>query len=272
MLKPLDSRDVRAFLDRAAAAGASRGRGRGHRGRRHHRRDAVPSGARAARSRSCYTKNVRDLIRQQQETDRGFEMWVRALDRRPRGAHPRADDDALHWPNSASVPRRRKSSPVSRSFSSASKAPKLRIERERAAAKAAEKAAAKTAPGAGQSAGQAPVRKGLSPEAVAAIREVVPRAARARRASAPVDPWNPRLSQTGGGKCVETCQLLVREALVTARVPRIGYAPRARAARCARRPGLRPGAHVVRDLEVVRLSSGSRCAPIGCAPRLRNRA
>ena len=49
-----------------------------------------------------YTKNVRDLIRQQQETDRGIEMWVRALGeraRRPRGAHPGrdpADDDALH--------------------------------------------------------------------------------------------------------------------------------------------------------------------------------
>ena len=53
---------------------------------------------------------------------------------------------------------------------------KLRLERERAAAKVA----AKAAPGAGQ----APVRKGLSPEAVAAIREVVegrPRPPRARR-------------------------------------------------------------------------------------------
>ena len=64
---------------------------------------------------------------------------------------------------------------------------KLRIERERAAAK---EAAAKTAPGAGQ----APVRKGLSPEAVAAIREVVegrPRPPERAVTSAPVDPWNP---------------------------------------------------------------------------------
>ena len=63
---------------------------------------------------------------------------------------------------------------------------KLRIERERAAAKAA----AKAAPGAGQ----APVRKGLSPEAVAAIREAVegrPRPPERAVTSAPVDPWNP---------------------------------------------------------------------------------
>ena len=67
---------------------------------------------------------------------------------------------------------------------------KLRIERERAAAKEA----AKAAPGAGQAAGQAPVRKGLSPEAVAAIREVVegrPRPPERAVTSAPVDPWNP---------------------------------------------------------------------------------
>ena len=62
---------------------------------------------------------------------------------------------------------------------------KLRLERERAAAKAA-----RAEPGAGQ----APVRKGLSPEAVAAIREVVegrPRPPGRAVTSAPVDPWNP---------------------------------------------------------------------------------
>ena len=66
---------------------------------------------------------------------------------------------------------------------------KLRLERERAAAKAA-----RAAPGAGQAAGQALVRKGLSPEAVAAIREVVegrPRRPARAVTSAPVDPWNP---------------------------------------------------------------------------------
>ena len=32
-----------------------------------------------------YTKNVRDLIRRQQETDRGIEAWVRALGERAQG-------------------------------------------------------------------------------------------------------------------------------------------------------------------------------------------
>ena len=62
---------------------------------------------------------------------------------------------------------------------------KLRLEREQAAAKAA-----RAAPGAGQ----APVRKGLSPEAVAAIREAVegrPRQPERAVTSASVDPWNP---------------------------------------------------------------------------------
>ena len=65
---------------------------------------------------------------------------------------------------------------------------KLRLQREQAAAKAA-----RAAPGAGQAAGQALVRKGLSPEAVAAIREVVegrPRRPARAVTSAPVDPWN----------------------------------------------------------------------------------
>ena len=38
-----------------------------------------------ALGRRRYTKNVRDLIRQQQETDRGIEMWARALGERAQG-------------------------------------------------------------------------------------------------------------------------------------------------------------------------------------------
>ena len=91
--------------------------------------------------------------------------------------------------------RRRKSSPrLSLVLKRIEGTDKLRIERERAAAKEAEKAVAKAAPGAGQAAGQAPPRKGLSPEAVAAIREAVegrPRAPKRAVTSAPVDPWNP---------------------------------------------------------------------------------
>ena len=49
---------------------------------------ALIRGEGGACSRSAvgrYTKNVRDLIRQQQETDRGIEMWVRALGERAEG-------------------------------------------------------------------------------------------------------------------------------------------------------------------------------------------
>ena len=71
---------------------------------------------------------------------------------------------------------------------------KLRIERERAAAKEAEKAVAKAAPRAGQAPGQAPPRKGLSPETVDLIDEAVVGfrfRPRPPATSAPVDPWNP---------------------------------------------------------------------------------
>ena len=49
---------------------------------------ALIRGEGGACSRSAvgrYTKNVRDLILRQQETDRGIEMWVRALGERPEG-------------------------------------------------------------------------------------------------------------------------------------------------------------------------------------------
>ena len=66
---------------------------------------ALIRGEGGACSRSAvgrYTKNVRDLIRRQQETDRGIEMWVRALGDRPEGraglilVETLRDDDALH--------------------------------------------------------------------------------------------------------------------------------------------------------------------------------
>ena len=142
-----------------------------------------------------YVKNMRGLIRQQQEADRANEAWVRALGgacARPGGAHPDrdpADAGALRPRRSQPArgsPCRRQSSPAWRWFSGASKAPTSSVSSgERAAAKAA-----RAAPGAGQ----APVRKGLSPEAVAAIREVVegrPRRPARAVTSAPVDPWNP---------------------------------------------------------------------------------
>ncbi len=167
---------------------------------------ALIRGEGGACSRSAvgrYTKNVRDLIRQQQETDRGIEMWVRALGDRAQGRAGLILIETLRTMTLSTLAELSKReepatpeelSRLSLVLKRIEGTDKLRIERERAAAKAAEKAAAKAAPGAGQAAGQAPVRKGLSPEAVAAIREAVegrPRPPGRAVTSAPVDPWNP---------------------------------------------------------------------------------
>ena len=198
-----DSRDVRALVRRAAAAHPARGRRCGHRGRRHHRRDHGPHpGGGGACSRSAvgrYVKNVRGLIRQQQETDQGIEMWVRALGARAQGRAGLILIETLRTLTlSAMADLSRREEPVSTEelarlalvLRRIEGTDKLRLEREQAAAKAA-----RAAPGAGQ----APVRKGLSPEAVAAIREVVegrPRRPARAVTSAPVDPWNPAESHS----------------------------------------------------------------------------
>ena len=142
-----------------------------------------------------YTKTMRDLIRQQQEADRANEAWVRALGERAQGRAGLILVETLRTLTLSTLAdlskRGRPPTPeelarlalVLRRIEGTDK---LRLARERAAAKAA----AKAAPGAGQ----APVRKGLSPEAVAAIREVVegrPRPPERAVTSAPVDPWNP---------------------------------------------------------------------------------
>ena len=141
-----------------------------------------------------YTKNVRGLIRQQQEADRANEMWVRALGERAEGRAGLILIETLRTLVLSSLADlSRREEPVSTEelarlalvLRRIEGTDKLRLERERAAAKAA-----MAAPGAGQ----APVRKGLSPEAVAAIREVVegrPRRPARAVTSAPVDPWNP---------------------------------------------------------------------------------
>ena len=79
-----------------------------------------------------YTKNVRDLIRQQQEADRANEAWVRALGARAQGRAGLILIETLRTlvlSTLADLSRReerrprRKSSPAWRWFSSASKAP-----------------------------------------------------------------------------------------------------------------------------------------------------
>ncbi len=145
-----------------------------------------------------YVKNMRGLIRQQHETDRGIEMWVRELGERPEGRAGLILIETLRTLVLSSLADlSRREEPVSTGelarlalvLRRIEGTDKLRLERERAAAKAA-----RAAPGAGQAAGQALVRKGLSPEAVAAIREAVegrPRRPARAVTSAPVDPWNP---------------------------------------------------------------------------------
>ena len=145
-----------------------------------------------------YVKNMRDLIRQQQEADRANEMWVRALGARAQGRAGLILIETLRTLTlSTMADLSRREEPVSTAeltrlalvLKRIEGTDKLRLEREQAAAKAA-----RAAPGAGQAAGQALVRKGLSPEAVAAIREAVegrPRRPARAVTSAPVDPWNP---------------------------------------------------------------------------------
>ena len=143
-----------------------------------------------------YTKNMRELIRQQQETDRTIKAWVDALGERPEGQAGRilietlqtmvlatmADLSAREEPVSTEELAR-----LSHILKRIEATDKLRKDRERAAEKAkAEKA---------KSAGRAKGQGGLSPEAVAIIRAEVegrppPRPHRTVT-SVPVDPWDP---------------------------------------------------------------------------------
>ena len=119
---------------------------------------ALIRGEGGACSRSAvgrYTKNVRDLIRQQQETDRGIEMWVRALGDRAQGRAGLILVETLRTMTLSTLAELSKReepatpeelSRLSLVLKRIEGTDKLRIERERAAAKEA----AKTAPGAGQ--------------------------------------------------------------------------------------------------------------------------
>ena len=142
-----------------------------------------------------YVKNVRDLIRRQQETDRGIEACVRALGARAQGQAGLILIETLRTlVLSALADLSGREEPVSTAELARLALVLKRIEGTDKLRLARERAAAKAAPGASQ----APVRKGLSPEAVAAIREVVegrPRRPARAVTSAPVDPWNPAESQ-----------------------------------------------------------------------------
>ena len=139
-----------------------------------------------------YAKNMRDMIRQQQETDRTIKAWVDALGERPEGRTALFLIETLRAMVLSTMARlSAREEPVSTEelarlaliLKRIEGTDKLRKDRERAAKKAAQ--------GAGQAKGQG----GLSPEAVAIIRAEVegrpPPPAPRTVTSVPVDPWNP---------------------------------------------------------------------------------
>ena len=126
---------------------------------------ALIRGEGGACSRSAvgrYAKDMRDLIRQQQEADRGNEAWVRALGERPEGRAGLILIETLRTLTLSTLAdlSKRETPPTPEELARLSLVlrriegtDKLRLQREQAAAKAAAKAAAGRArrgPGAGQ--------------------------------------------------------------------------------------------------------------------------
>ena len=155
---------------------------------------ALIRGEGGACSRSAvgrYTKTMRDLILRQQETDRGIEAWVQALGERTEG---RAGLILIETLRSLTLAALADLSGREEPVSTAELArlalvlkriegtDKLRLERERAAAKEA-----KAAAGAGKPPGLSPETVDLIDEAVVGFRF----RPRPPATSAPVDPWAP---------------------------------------------------------------------------------
>ena len=142
-----------------------------------------------------YAKDMRELIRHQQESDRRIEAWARMLGERPESRAGLVLIETLRSRALATMAHlSKREEPVSTEelarlslvLSRIEGADKRRLERERAAAKTA--AERRRASGQG----------GLSPEAVAIIRaEVEGRPLPPARTvtSVPVDPWNPEESR-----------------------------------------------------------------------------
>ncbi len=141
-----------------------------------------------------YAKNMRDLICQQQETDRTIKAWMDALGERPEGQAGLILIETLRTMALATMARlSAREEPVSTeelarlalTLKRIEGTDKLRKDRERAAKKAA------------NDADSAKRQGGLSPEAVAIIRAEVegrpppPPPAPRTVTSVPVDPWNP---------------------------------------------------------------------------------
>ena len=142
-----------------------------------------------------YAKKVRDMVREEQEFDRIAETFTRTLGERAGDHTSRLAIQCLRTlvlHATADLRERAETEPVTvdelarlaLALRRIESTDKLRIERERAAAKAA---ACADRPADG-------MRKGLSSEAVAAIREAIegkPRRPARTVTSVPVDPWAP---------------------------------------------------------------------------------
>ena len=140
-----------------------------------------------------YTKNVRDLIRQQQETDRAIEAWARALGERPEGGAGRILIETLQTMVLATMAAlSARDEPASTQDLSRLSLILKRIEGTEKLRKDRERAAEKAKAAKSKSAAGAERQGGLSPETVAAIREAVegPRTPDRTVRSVPVDPWD----------------------------------------------------------------------------------
>ena len=236
-----------------------------------------------------YTKTiVRDLIRQQQETDRANEMWVRALGERAEGRAGLILIETLRTMTLSTMAElsQRETPPTPEELARLALVlkriegtDKLRLAREQAAAKAARAAA-----GAGQAPGQAPPRKGLSPETVDLIDEAVVGfrfRPRPPVTSAPVDPWNPGIREShliplnpGESRPENVSDVSSSISLNGGRSLRsLAYAPfgarRGRAVRAASQPGSCHGRRLVgcRARRLLSRSPGRRPGARDCAPR-----
>ena len=150
-----------------------------------------------------YSKDARELIRQQQETDRTIKAWVQELGERPEGGTGLFLIETLRTMTLATMAAlNRRDEPASLQDLSRLSLILRRIEsteklcrdRERAERAEREEKAEKAAAEKAEPAGEAKRRGSLPPETVAAIHEAVlgrPLGPPRTVTSVPVDPWDP---------------------------------------------------------------------------------
>ena len=159
-----------------------------------------------------YAKKYRAVLREQQESDRIMTLWMKEFGDRPQGQAGLVLIETMRtmvFGTMAAFAERGEPVPtqelarLSMVLKRIEDTDKLRLARERAAAK--EAAGADRPPATKE---RPPLKKGLSPETVAAIDEAVLGKARwpvRTVTSAPVDPWNPDESNFIPPNPAESC-------------------------------------------------------------------